>query len=79
LLELTAVEYDILEYLVRAANRLVGRDELAAMLYQRESTPYERTLDVHVSHIRTKLGDNNHVLIRTVRGAGYIFTGGEQS
>lgn len=79
LLELTAVEYDILEYLVRATNRLVGRDELAAMLYQRESTPYERTLDVHVSHIRTKLGDNNHVLIRTVRGAGYIFTGGEQS
>lgn len=79
LLELTAVEYDILEYLVRASNRLVGRDELAAMLYQRESTPYERTLDVHVSHIRTKLGDNNHVLIRTVRGAGYIFTGGEES
>ncbi len=75
-LELTAVEYDILEFLVRAAGRVVGRDELAAMLYQRESTPYERTLDVHVSHLRAKLDDNEHVLIRTVRGTGYVFAGG---
>ena len=75
-LELTGVEYDILEFLVRAAGRVVGRDELAAMLYQRASTPYERTLDVHISHLRTKLDDNDHVLIRTVRGAGYIFIGG---
>ncbi len=74
-LDLTAVEYDILEFLVRAAGRVVGRDELAAMLYQRESTPYERTMDVHVSHLRTKLDDNEHVLIRTIRGAGYLFAG----
>ena len=78
-LELTGVEYDILEFLVRAAGRVVGRDELAAMLYQRASTPYERTLDVHISHLRTKLDDDEHVLIRTVRGAGYIFTGGAGS
>ncbi len=78
-LELTGVEYDILEFLVRAAGRVVGRDELAAMLYQRASTPYERTLDVHISHLRTKLDDDEHVLIRTVRGAGYIFIGGSGS
>ena len=78
-LELTGVEYDILEFLVRAAGRVVGRDELAAMLYQRASTPYERTLDVHISHLRTKLDDDEHILIRTVRGAGYIFIGGAGS
>ncbi len=78
-LELTSVEYDILEFLVRAAGRVVARDELAAMLYQRASTPYERTLDVHISHLRTKLDDNEHVLIRTIRGAGYVFTAGAES
>ena len=78
-LDLTAVEFDILEFLVRAAGRVVARDELTAMLYQRESTPYERTLDVHVSHLRAKLDDSRHTLIRTVRGAGYVFSSGVES
>ncbi len=78
-LDLTAVEFDILEFLVRSAGRVVARDELTAMLYQRESTPYERTLDVHVSHLRTKLNDSRHTLIRTVRGSGYVFSSGGES
>jgi len=76
LLDLTAVEFDILEFLVRAAGRVVGRDELMAMLYQREATPYERSLDVHISHLRKKLGDYGQDGIRTVRGAGYVFSYG---
>jgi two-component system response regulator CpxR len=39
--ELTSVEFDILELLMRAAGRIVSRDELAVVLYQRRSTPYE--------------------------------------
>jgi two-component system response regulator CpxR len=69
---LTTTEYDILEQLVRAAGRIVSRDELTALLYQRKATPFDRVLDVHVSHLRKKLGRYGE-LIRTVRGAGYLF------
>ena len=80
IVDLTAIEFDILDFLVRSAGRVVSRNELAAVLYQRESTPYERSLDVHISHLRKKLegGDRvdvqrPRVQIRTVRGVGYLF------
>jgi len=76
-LEVTALEFDILEVLVRAAGRIVSRDELSAALYQRRSTPYERSLDVHISHLRKKLERDQRSLIRTVRGVGYLFSAGE--
>lgn len=69
---LTSVEFDILEVLVRAAGRVVSRDELMQRLYQREATPFDRSIDVHVSHLRKKL-DESDQLIRTVRGVGYQF------
>jgi two-component system, OmpR family, response regulator CpxR len=72
-LELTSLEFDILEILVRGAGRTVSRDELTGALHQRPSTPYERSLDVHVSHLRKKLEQGNQSLIRTVRGVGYQF------
>jgi two-component system response regulator CpxR len=72
-LDLTAIEFDILDFLVRSAGRVVSRNELAAVLYQRESTPYERALDVHISHLRKKLERGDRVQIRTVRGVGYFF------
>jgi two-component system response regulator CpxR len=71
-LNLTTTEYDILEQLVRSAGRTVSRDELVALLYQRRATPFDRALDVHVSHLRKKLGPDG-ALIRTVRGVGYLF------
>ena len=74
-LELTGIEFDILETLVRAAGRIVSRDELMAALHQREATPYERSLDVHVSHLRKKLDTPGRTYIRTVRGVGYLFAG----
>jgi two-component system response regulator CpxR len=73
LLEVTAIEFDILELLMRSAGRTVTRDELSAVLHQRRSTPYERSLDVHVSHLRKKLEGAGGCSIRTVRGAGYQF------
>jgi two-component system response regulator CpxR len=77
LLEVTAIEFDILELLMRSAGRTVTRDELSAVLHQRRSTPYERSLDVHVSHLRKKLEGAGGCSIRTVRGAGYQFVPGK--
>lgn len=71
-LELTTVEYDLLEFLVRAAGRVVSREELTAALYRRRANPFDRALDVHVSNLRKKLGEHG-ALIRTVRGVGYLF------
>lgn len=72
--ELTAMEFDLLEMLVRAAGRVVSREEITAALFAREASPYDRFLDVHISHLRKKLA-NGRKLIRTVRGVGYTFTG----
>lgn len=73
-LSITATEYAILELLVCSAGRVVTRDEVCAVLYQRPATPFERSLEVHVSHLRRKL-EGTGVLIRPVRGVGYLLTG----
>ena len=70
-IDLTPTEFAILEVLVRSAGRVVSRDELSAVLYQRQATPYERSLDMHVSHLRKKLEEVGSIGIRTVRGQGY--------
>lgn len=74
LLDLTETEFDLLEMLMRSAGRVVSRDEITAALFEREATPYDRFLDVHISHLRKKL-EGGRSLIRTVRGVGYVFTG----
>jgi two-component system response regulator CpxR len=74
LIELTSTEFDLLEMLIRSAGRIVSRDEITAALFEREATPYDRFLDVHISHLRKKLDDGPR-LIRTIRGVGYMFTG----
>ncbi len=71
-IELTPTEFTILEVLMRSVGRIVSRDELSGVLYQRQTTPYERSLDVHVSHLRRKLEGVGWTAIRTVRGQGYI-------
>jgi two-component system, OmpR family, response regulator CpxR len=74
-LAVTTVEYDLLEYLVRAAGRIVSRAELTSALYHRQASRFDRVLDMHVSNIRKKLGPHGH-LIRTVRGVGYLLGAG---
>jgi two-component system response regulator CpxR len=69
---LTSIEFDILECLAGSAGRVVSRDALAAVLYQREANPFERALDVHISHLRKKLDNRGEVVIHTVRGEGYL-------
>ncbi len=70
-LSLTSVEIDILEFLMRAAGRVVSRDELAASVLQRQLQPYDRSLDVHISHLRKKIA--SAASIHSVRGVGYLF------
>jgi two-component system, OmpR family, response regulator CpxR len=70
-IEVTAIEFTILERLARSAGRVVSRDELIALLHQREASPFDRSVDVHVHHLRRKLGDRP--VIKTIRGEGYLF------
>lgn len=68
---LTGLEFDILEILTRRAGQPVSRDEISQALLGRAASPYDRALDVHVSHLRDKLKARS--LIRTLRGIGYVF------
>jgi two-component system response regulator CpxR len=70
-IDVTALEFDILEVLMRASGRIVPRDEITVTLFERAPSPYDRSLDVHISHLRKKL-ERGHVLIRSVRGVGYM-------
>jgi two-component system, OmpR family, response regulator CpxR len=72
MVQVTSTEYELLEYLVRHAGRIVPRDELMAVVCQREASSLDRSLDVHVSRLRRKLADRAST-IRTVRGVGYMF------
>lgn len=74
--DLTVFEFDILAVLVNRPGRTISRDELTAALYHRRATPYERSLDVHISHLRKKLETDGHPIIRTIRGVGYLFSPG---
>jgi two-component system, OmpR family, response regulator CpxR len=69
---ITTVEFEILSVLMRSAGVPVSRDQLMEVLYHRKATAFDRSIDMHVSHLRRKLS-SNRVLIKTVRGAGYQF------
>ncbi|OAI45488.1 two-component system response regulator [Rhizomicrobium sp. SCGC AG-212-E05] len=71
IVELTGLEFDIFELLTRQPGRTVPRDEITRALLGRAASPYDRALDVHVSHLRDKLKGRS--MIRTVRGVGYVF------
>jgi two-component system response regulator CpxR len=70
-LALTNLEYDILEYLARAAGRIVSRDELTVALFQRRAGPFDRAIDTHICNLRKKLGEYGDA-VGTVRGVGYL-------
>ncbi len=73
--ELTSVEFNLLEVLLREAGRVVTREELVSAVLSRKFSPFDRSIDMHVSKVRKKLGDLNGDVehIKTVRGVGYIF------
>jgi DNA-binding response OmpR family regulator len=73
--ELTSVEFNLLHALLRDAGRVVTREHLVDTVLSRKFSPFDRSIDMHVSKVRKKLGDSesgpDH--IKTVRGVGYIF------
>jgi two-component system response regulator CpxR len=74
--ELTSVEFNLLEVLLREAGRVVTRERLVYAVLSRKFSPFDRSIDMHVSKVRKKLGDSESGTehIKTVRGVGYIFT-----
>ena len=79
-LDLTTVEFDILEVLLRNAGKVVTRDQLAQAALGRNLAPFDRGVDVHLSKLRKKLGGGQYSQdrIKTVRGSGYIYVALEQ-
>lgn len=74
-LELTNAEFNILEMLIKSPGQAFSKEELTAYALGRKYTPYDRSIDVHISNLRNKLGDNpaGEPLVKTVRGFGYMF------
>jgi len=73
--DLTALEFNILELLLRTAGRVVARDQLATMVLGRRFSPSDRSIDVHVSKIRRKLGTqaSGEERIKSIRSVGYMY------
>jgi two-component system response regulator CpxR len=73
--ELTSTEFDLLEALMRRAGQEAPRDELSRAVFGRPLLPDDRSIDMHVSSIRRKLGPGprGYERIKTLRGTGYIY------
>lgn len=73
-LALTSVEFALLEVFLRNAGRVLDRDELSEKVLGRRFSPYDRSIDVHVSNLRKKLSTTAGAeRVKTVRGAGYLY------
>jgi two-component system response regulator CpxR len=78
---LTTVEFDLLDSFLRSAGRVVSREELVRTVLGREFSPFDRGIDNHVSALRKKLGPTPAGLerIKSVRGIGYQYALGPES
>ncbi len=72
--ELTGLEFDILVALLRRAGRIIQRNALLAEAGRDDVVVGERTVDVHISRLRKKIGDDEQTRIKTVRGVGYVLS-----
>ena len=77
--ELTSLEIDILVALLRRAGRVVPRQVLLELAGRGDVTINERAVDVHISRLRKKLGDDAATKIKTVRGVGYVLARAEDA
>ncbi|MBC7900868.1 MAG: response regulator transcription factor [Saprospiraceae bacterium] len=73
---LTSVEFDLLSALVREAGKIVKKEDLSEQVLERSLSPYDRSLDMHISNLRKKLGvrADGTERIKTIRSVGYIYT-----
>ena len=72
---LTAMEFDLLQAFAANPNRVLTRDRLLDLAHRGDSDPFDRSIDIRVTRIRKKIEADpaNPVVIKTVRGAGYMF------
>ena len=75
-LDLTAAEFDILQALLKSAGEVCTKEMLTEQGLSRKLEMYDRSIDMHISNLRKKLGDkkDGSARIKTVRGIGYIYT-----
>lgn len=75
LVNLTSVEFDLLEVLMRAAGQVVNREKLTRDILGREFSPFDRSIDTHVCNLRKKIGPlpDGTDRIKGVRGIGYLY------
>jgi two-component system response regulator CpxR len=73
---LTSVEFDLLANLATEAGKVVRKDDLSESVLERKLSPYDRSLDMHISNLRKKLGprSDGSDRIKTIRSVGYIYT-----
>lgn len=73
---LTSVEFDLLTELATEAGKVVRKDDLSERVLERKLSPYDRSLDMHISNLRKKLGTrpDGSERIKTIRSVGYIYT-----
>ncbi|MBQ7569260.1 response regulator transcription factor [bacterium] len=72
--ELTTKEFEILEYLITHPRQVLTKEQILDTIWGWDYPGGANTVEVHVSSLRTKLGDNDRRLIRTVRGVGYALS-----
>lgn len=74
-IELTNAEFNILEMVIKSPGQAFSKEELTEYALGRQFTAYDRSIDVHISNLRNKLGHNStgEEWIKTVRGFGYLF------
>ncbi len=78
---LTGAEFAVLEWLMRSPGQVISKDVLTEEALGRKLTPYDRSIDVHISNIRKKLAAEgaSKDLIINIRGAGYMLTTSQQN
>jgi DNA-binding response OmpR family regulator len=74
-LNLTTIEFDLLDRFIKSVGRVIGREELVKEVLGREFSPFDRSIDTHVCNLRKKIGpySNGTERIKNVRGVGYLF------
>jgi DNA-binding response OmpR family regulator len=71
---LTTYEFRLLQALAERAGQVLGREQLVDLVRGSSDEAFDRSIDVHISHLRAKLNDDsrNPTLLKTVRGVGYV-------
>ncbi len=74
-LSLTSIEFELLAMLLKNAGTVVKKEDLSERVLERRLSPYDRSLDMHISNLRKKLdAHGEEERIKTIRSAGYIYT-----